>query len=472
MGEETNKEIIGPAITLATLNLTRSCNLKCSYCFAKANNSRKKTMSFDMAKKCVDFLMKNASEADMSELQTGGRGRQVEISFWGGEPLIEWELIKKIAVYAEKVKPANVNLVFAGTTNGTLLTKDKFDFMEEHKIYFMLSFDGTEETHNKYRIFKNGKGSHSVVEKNAIDALKKWSFFRARLSLYPERMDHFYEDVKYLIDLGFNNIVFSPVYEFDWKTKHWNTFIKQGKMVVDLLVEHKKNGRAITIGHFLNYCQKESPKWWSCGAGKSYVGIDYDGSIWPCHRFCKFDDERPWQEKEMCIGHVEFGITRPEARKPFLEKENKNCLGCDIDVNNNCRGSCYAANFDIMGDIFKPPKSVCDYVKSQRKISDYCLSKGIYKDMKINMNDIKNCICYNMCYLQGTKEENIQIDDSGAQCHCYNTSYSGDPDTAKVAKPLNIVRINPVEVVKDINLIKERISAIEENLKEILSKLN
>lgn len=414
-------------ITNASLNLTQSCNLQCTYCFTHGKTD--KVMTLETAQHIVDFLYKNASEADIKDLN--GNRRNVEISFWGGEPLTEWELLKKIVLYAEKVRPKDVSLHFGGTTNGVLLTPEKFDFLDKHKIYFMISLDGTAETHNRFRRTKNDKGSHELIMKNIPAIIEKWPFYRVRTSPYPERINHFYEDVKYLIDNKLYYIMFSPVYENKWTEKHWEMWENQCMKIVDLMAEYKKKGITIHIEHFKSYVRADSSKW-PCGAGRFYVGFDTDGSIWPCHRFNKFGDLRPWQEKEMCIGHVDYGITRPKIREMFMDSWNpQGCNGCDFFNNTPCHGGCYALNYDLEGSINKAHSGICRYVKMQKKVSMYYNEK--IKDTTPKMGG--SCVCNNMCYMEGTDEQIIDKNVPGMTCICYNTNYNGSMGN-DVARPL------------------------------------
>ena len=449
-------------INSATFNLTQQCNLSCSYCFCGDKTIKK--MSFETAKKSVDWLIKNVMDADINTLN--GKKRTMDISFWGGEPLLEWKLLKKIILYTKSVIPNGMLLQFGGTTNGTLLTPEKFDFLQEHRLMFMVSLDGTQETHDVYRLFKNGKGSHAIIMKNMEQVLKKWPFYKTRVSLYPGAIGNFYKDIEYLFEHGMYNIMFSPVYEHKWTEDTWNTWINESYKVVDLMEKYKNKGIKTTIEHFKSYMNIDNSNW-PCGAGRHYIGIDTDGSIWPCHRFIKFDDTRPWQEKEMCIGHVDIGITKPDIRQKFIDYIPTKCGDCEFSKNTPCHGGCYAANFDLEKDITKSHSQICDYVKAQKKISLYYKEKFGDNTME---NNGKSCICNNMCYLEGTKEEIIDIDDSGIQCHCNNANYTGSLEEG-IAKPLKRVQINPMDILRRVEKLEKNLIDIDSKLDKILEKI-
>lgn len=449
-------------ITRASFNLTRACNLACSYCFT--NGCRPGDMSEDIGKRAIDFLFKNAARA------TDRLERQVEVSFWGGEPLLKWELLKTLAVYAKDVsKRTAIPVNFGGTTNGILLTPEKFDFLDEIGCKFMVSLDGTPETHNFYRKFRGtGWGSHEVTKINFQAALRRWKDYRPRMGLIAERVDHFYEDMKYLFDLGADYLTFSPVYEGPWTDEKWAIWEEQAKRVIDYMVELKAQGRNPQVHHFDGYRSKDNSQY-PCGAGRFYVGIDIDGAIYPCHRFNKFDDNRSWQEKETCIGHVDHGITRPEFRKYFIEWK-ANCGDCARLNDTPCHGGCYASRWDFMGTFETIPNVVCKYVEAQKRVSDY------YKE-KFPMEEHRNaqsCICHNMCYSEGTENEIRMPDQASTEtCVCNNTTYDGPLDAQ--ARPLtfderqrrSVAGIPPAEraaigaIFKDIDV---RLRKIEEKL--------
>lgn len=441
-------------ITRASFNLTRSCNLACSYCFTYGCTQG--DMSWEVAKKGVDFLFNNAKTLR-------GRDRQVDVSFWGGEPLLKWSLLQDIARYAkEKSVQDAVPVILGGTTNGTLLTPEKFDFLDSVHCKFMVSFDGTSDSHNLYRKFKDGRGSHEVVKSNFKLAVERWPDYRPRMSLIAERVDHFYEDIKYLIDLGANFLVFSPVYEGPWDEEKWTILEQQGRLVVDYMDELLKTGREIHIQHFDGYTSGDNSKY-PCGAGRFYVGIDIDGAIYPCHRFNKFSDNRSWQDKEVCIGHLDVGITRPEFRDKFLNFKPKQCGNCEFATSTPCNGGCYGVNFDLTGKIDIAPGGVCRYAKVQKTISDYYKEK-----LPVAPKNQTSCICYNMCYAEGSEEE-IRTPDilNDTQCICYNTRYDG------VMEPKNTRALTDSEreYTRNTLLVSQERRALQAIFKDIGARL-
>ena len=409
-------------ITNASFNLTNDCNLRCSYCFTQGKSS--KVMSLETAKNCVEYLILNALKST----------HKIDVSFWGGEPLMEWELLKNIVEYTEaRCKQERINVSFGGTTNGVLLTEDKFKFLEDHKIFFMVSFDGTRETHDRYRKRVNGSGSHDTIIKNLDKVIEKWPFYKVRISPYPEAISNFYNDISYIVEHKIYNIMFSPVYESNWTENDWKTWESECYKVIDLIAEYKQKGIIINIEHFKSYISRDN-SCWPCGAGRFYAGFDTDGSIYPCHRFIKFSDTRDWREKEVCIGHVDFGITNTEFKEKFEYWMPIGCKKCDHNYTTPCHGGCYAINYDLTNNIETAPDKLCRYVDMQVRVSNYYNQK--VNTIRQFNNKSRSCICYNMCYLENTDSEIKVIDDTGVTCHCNNTNYTGalDNNLARLLK--------------------------------------
>lgn len=422
--------------TRASFNLTRDCNFRCTYpCFT--HGCRLGSMSLETAKKCIDFLFNEAIKAKDK------RDKMVEVSFWGGEPLLEWQLLKDMVLYSEdKSKETGIPVKFGGTTNGSLFTPEKFDFLDEHKIFFMISFDGTQETQDYHRKTKEGLGSHTIVERNIRKVLEKWPFYRIRMSPFAERIDHFFEDMKYIFDLGCDYIMFSPVYESNWTEEKWLIWEDQCKKVIDYMVQLKASGRNVQVEHFKSYVRKDNSRW-PCGMGRFYGGFDIDGSIYLCHRCNKFDDNRPWQEKELCIGHVDVGFTRPEVRDSVGDNwDPQGCSGKECYETTPCHGGCPALNYDFTGKLNVPYSGLCRYVQLQKRVSAYYKEKGMVDD-KIEQIDRpkKGCMPY-----QG----------SNFGCECYNTRYNGP-----VVPPKEDIRnlINTLGIL--INDLNTRLSKLE-----------
>lgn len=384
-------------ITRASFNLTQRCNLRCTYpCFTYGCGN--KDMHPEVAKRGIDFLLNNALQTTPPSV--------VEIGFWGGEPLLKFDLLKEMVWYAEpRARALNIPLQFSGTTNGTLLTPDKFDFLDEKNIFFMVSLDGTEETHDYHRKMVDGSGSHKLVVKNFKEALKRWPFYRARISVSADRVDHFFEDIVYIFELGCNDVMFSPVYESKFTDEKWAILEEQCYKVVDYMVQKRKEGRILDVSHFSSYA-KPDDSIWPCGAGRMYVHINHEGFIFTCHRAEKFNDPRPYLERELCIGDIFNGIVKPEVRQKFIDY-NPKCRQSECFKDSPCHGGCYSVNFDMTGQVDGIYEGICKYTAMQKRVSAYYASK-VPEILQPATNRGGSCVC-NYTFYSGPVERDIGI---------------------------------------------------------------
>lgn len=385
----------------------------------------------EMGYKIIDWLLDEG---------TRGKAERVDITFWGGEPLLKWELLKKLVIYAEvEGKKAGVKVGFNGTTNVSLLTPEKFDFLDDHKIYFLLSIDGRKESHDKHRVFPDGTGTWDIVDKNVDAILERWPFYNTRLSFSPDNLDGFLEDLKYLYNKGFRSIAYSPVAEGDWTQERLDKLDQVWQDISDWAIDLHKKGDPVEIKYLRDGCKNEfydvgnrAP----CGAGRGYIGITTDGSIYPCHRFNKFNDPRPWYEREVCLGHIDYGILNHEFRDNFVNWDTSKhmssaCQECE-ELNKSCNGGCWATNWDITGDLGGLVPIECQVVFSNRKNGKKMLEaipelgdKYRKKPKKSQKPMVQGCQCYNVeDVLYGRKTVNKNDDQS---CLCNMAVYGDKP---------------------------------------------
>lgn len=268
----------GHPVSAISLNLTTRCSLACSYCFSGCFKEYEgNDLTKEMAFKTVDWLM---------DPSTRGNNDRVDIGFWGGEPLMKWDLIKDIVLYAEeKAKEQGIIVTFGGTTNVVAFTEDKFDFMDEHHIHFLLSCDGVQRHHDEFRKLKNGKGSWEIVDKNMGLILKRWPNQEVRMSFTAENVSEIIEDLNYFVEKGFKNIVYSPVSEGDWTEERLKEMEIAWAEVAEWYLKDEKfkeiNIKFIddACDHYINHPVGDAAP---CGAGRGYLGINYDGAIYPC----------------------------------------------------------------------------------------------------------------------------------------------------------------------------------------------
>lgn len=413
-------------LTACTIDLTEKCNLACDYCFQLCH--RRKSLSKDMGKKIIDFFLESAARAKQKGQLPGDR--LPEISWWGGEPLINFKLLRYLSEYArEKAASLGFNrLAFGMTTNGTIINKEILDYLKEINCPPLVSLDGCRECHDKHRKFKNGKGSWDIVTNNIKKMQEYWPYLQVRMSTSVETVHHLYRDTKMLHEeFGIQRVFFSPVFEVAWTEEKMEIMKDQ----LFKLAEFYNDNPQFGTKHIIEYKTKRNQwKWpYPCGAGRQYVGFGIDGSIWPCHRFNKLTDNRHWSEKEWCIGHIDHGITKPEVRDIFLNWDKLSKPWCDkCKAHSPCFGHCYATVVDLTNSMpedmpAKPPKHMCEYTRTL-----FDASEKIERTTNDPEQDNKkySCTCFNLCYLENTDQEIIHLNKAtDMTCICYNTRYSG-----------------------------------------------
>lgn len=473
-------EIIEESAT--TIDLTEACNLRCWYCFTYSKHKPRR-MTLPLAKKIIDYWMPRTSS-------TKGN---ISIAAWGGEPLLEWELWKDIVAYSnQKAEEIGRKIEFGGTTNGVLLTPDKVEWMAENRSSFLVSIDGTERAH-KDRIFPDGSNSWKVVDKNLREAIKIFPGQRARFTITSENAKYFKESVQYFVeDLGMPNFAFSPAFECDWKEEDWKILHEQMIEVTDWLVKKAESGNEVILKHLndtaLNDARKMSPQN-PCGAGNAYTGWSVDGFQYPCHRFNKHGQTTEDRMRSPLIiagplgKNGEIIPANLDWRKSFINwKDNlpSHCQKCEYYGISVCHGGCYAVNYDLGGhDIYGYVENQCRYLSilqeaGLRYAEEMKKHNLVIPDTGWGGNSLTNkigkCICYNMCYNEGTENEIVHINRKSTEgCVCYNMSYNGELDPQ--ARGIEIIDKENMLKKKFLNLSKRILETAGEEKTEEQKKL-
>lgn len=360
--EEEKKAKIVDNLTLRTvaLNLTNRCNFTCSYCFANHGLYDKPglTMSEEIATKVIDLLFENI---------TNNKQKRAAITFFGGEPLLEWELLQKIVCYAEKNKPSSLKrLKFLITTNASLLDRPKINFLKKHSFSVMISIDGPPKSHDLNRKLANGAGTYHKILSNIIEANKILPVtFRATIT--NNNLD-LVKIVRHFKKLGAKIIIFGLDND-GLKKDNYYKIMKFYKKLANLYLRDIIEGNFYEITNFsdalLQIVFKER-KISHCNAGLSYLGISADGSMYKCPRFTGFRDHRfgsVLDENEMIKKQKAFKI----GLKENAGSRNKVCFNCPFVL--LCGGLCHY-------DLFRKGKTDSDLVEEQCQ-----LRKCIYKEV-------------------------------------------------------------------------------------------
>ncbi len=340
------------------LHICHDCNLRCKYCFADegAYHARRESMSFEVAKQAVDFLIKNS-----------GARKVLEIDFFGGEPLMNFSVVKQTVEYAKtEAEKVGKKFLFTLTTNGLLLKDDIVDFLNAEFENVVLSLDGRKEVNDAVRQTVSGKGSYDII----INNLKKFVKVRGDKSYYirgtfTQKNLDFAEDVLFIADSGFESISMEPVVtdvpELHIGKEHISTICDEYERLADEYLKRYAEGKGFNFFHFnvdLEGGPCLSKRVSACGAGNEYFSVVPCGDIYPCHQFA----DKP----EFKMGNVFTGIERKDIREKFKNSclfTREKCNDCFAKF--ICSGGCSANNYNINGDINVPYDITCDMMKKR-----------------------------------------------------------------------------------------------------------
>ena len=327
------------------LHIAHDCNLACQYCFAEEGeyHGRRALMSFEVGKKALDFLIANS-----------GNRRNLEVDFFGGEPLMNWQVVKDLVAYGrEQEKLHDKKFRFTLTTNGVLLNDEVMEFCNREMGNVVLSIDGRKEVHDKMRPFRKGAGSYDLIvpkfQQFAESRHQDKYYVRGTFTHY--NLD-FSEDVLHLADLGFKQISVEPVVaepKEPYAIREEDLpklFEEYDKLAVEMIRRHK-SGEDFNFFHFMidlegGTCVAKRLS--GCGSGTEYLAVTPWGDFYPCHQFVG--------NEKFLLGNVDEGILNTDIRDEFkccnvYAKEK--CRKCFARF--YCSGGCAANAYNFSGDI-------------------------------------------------------------------------------------------------------------------------
>ena len=340
------------------IHICHDCNFRCRYCFADegAYHSKRESMDFETAKKAVDFLIANS-----------GNRKVLEMDFFGGEPLMNFEVLKKTVYYAKEAgAKAGKKFLFTTTTNALLLNDEIIEFFNAEMENIVLSLDGRKEVHDAIRTTVNGKGTFDLI----IDKIKKFISLRGNKSYYvrgtftAKNLD-FGQDVLFIADQGVDSISMEPVVtdipDLQIREEHIPAIEKEYENLCDAYLKREAEGKGFNFFHFnidLEGGPCLSKRVSACGAGNEYFSVTPNGDLYPCHQFAGDENFR--------MGSVFEGITRTDIREKFKNSclfTRKKCEGCFAKF--ICSGGCSANNYHFNGDIEEPYETTCAMMKKR-----------------------------------------------------------------------------------------------------------
>ncbi len=350
------------------LHICHDCNLRCKYCFAGTGDYKghREFMSEEVALKAVDFLIENS-----------GNRKILEMDFFGGEPLLNFDVVKRTVEYAnEKASALGKKFLFTMTTNGVLLRGEIADWLNENMENVVLSLDGRQEIHDDVRKTVNGKGSFEVIIQNFKDFVAKRGdkSYYIRGTFTNKNLD-FAKDVLFMADSGFKEISLEPVvlekgHELAITEEMLPEIKEEYKRLAREYIKRRKEGKGFHFFHFTidlegGPCLAKRVN--ACGAGNEYFSVTPVGDIYPCHQFA----DKP----EFYMGNVFEGKINEEIRAKFKNSSLFTREGCeDCFARYHCSGGCAANNYVFNGDINKPYKQTCEMLKARTECAMHILS--------------------------------------------------------------------------------------------------
>ncbi len=336
------------------IHIAHDCNLRCKYCFADegAYKGPKGLMSAETGKKAIDFVIEKSQ----------GR-RNIEIDFFGGEPLVNFDVVKEVVEYArEQEKIHDKNFRFTITTNGLLLDDDKIEYINKHMSNIVLSIDGCKETNDKMRVRADGSGCYdSIVPKfKKVAESRNQDNYYVRGTFTRENLD-FAKDVLHLADLGFKQISVEPVvapFETSYALQYEDVpkICEEYEKLAAEYIRRKENGEGFNFFHFMIDLDQGPcviKRLSGCGSGCEYLAVTPEGDVYPCHQFVG--------NEKFKMGSLETGEIDMEMKKTFEDANvytKPDCKKCWAKF--YCSGGCAANAYNFNNNINVPYDLGCD----------------------------------------------------------------------------------------------------------------
>lgn len=348
-----------PVVKALCLHVSHDCNLRCKYCFAATGDfgGGRTVMSAEIGKKAIDFLINASSNR-----------KNLEIDFFGGEPLLNFDVVKEVIGYAlRKETEYNKKFKFTLTTNAVLLNEEHKKYINEHIQNIVLSLDGRKDTNDRMRFRVDGSGTYKDILPKIKDLAesRNQDNYYVRGTFTRENLD-FSQDVLHLADEGFQQVSVEPVVAakgsgYDIRDEDLPVIFNEYEKLASKYVERKKTGRGFNFFHFMidlsqGPCVAKRLK--GCGSGHEYVAVTPDGDIFPCHQFVGMD--------EFKMGNVNDGVMDSGIQSKFKNSNiySKNeCRNCWAKF--YCSGGCAANAYQFNQDINIPYRIGCELEKKR-----------------------------------------------------------------------------------------------------------
>ena len=327
------------------LHVAHTCNLNCSYCFASQGkyHGERAVMSFEVGKRALDFLVENS-----------GSRKNLEVDFFGGEPLMNFQVVKDLVAYARSIeKEKGKNFRFTLTTNGVQIDQDVIDFVNRECSNVVLSLDGRKEVHDRFRVDYAGNGSWEKIVPKFQELVKarggKDYYMRGT---FTHANPDFLKDIQQMLDLGFTELSMEPVVcakgdPSELTQEDLPIVLEQYEKLAQLMLERDKEGRPFTFYHYkidLTGGPCIYKRISGCGSGTEYMAVTPWGDLYPCHQFVG--------EEAFKLGNIWEGVTNREAQQQFADCNvyaHPECRDCWARL--YCSGGCAANAYHATGSV-------------------------------------------------------------------------------------------------------------------------
>ncbi|MBQ6901319.1 MAG: thioether cross-link-forming SCIFF peptide maturase [Firmicutes bacterium] len=339
------KEKTAGVVKALCIHIAHTCNLNCAYCFASQGKyqGERAIMSLEVGKRALDFLIENS-----------GSRHNLEVDFFGGEPLMNWDVVKEMVAYARSIeKEHNKNFRFTLTTNGLLIDDDVIEFANKEMSNVVLSLDGRKEIHDRYRVDYAGNGSwERIVPKfqKLVEARGGKNYYMR--GTFTHANPDFLKDIQQMLDLGFSELSMEPVVcaaddPSALTEEDMAVVMDQYEKLAELMLQRDKEGKPFTFYHYMidltgGPCIYKRIS--GCGSGTEYMAVTPWGDLYPCHQFVG--------DEKFRLGDIWKGVTNTEIQQEFAACNvyaHPECRDCWARL--YCSGGCAANAYHATGSV-------------------------------------------------------------------------------------------------------------------------
>ena len=347
------------AVKALCLHVAHTCNLSCDYCFAAQGkyHGDRALISFEVGKRALDFLIEN------SENQ-----KNLEVDFFGGEPLMNWEVVKQLVAYGRsREEETGKHFRFTLTTNGVLVDDEVIEFSNQEMNNVVMSLDGRREVHDALRKTVTGRGSYDEI----VPKFQKFAKLRGEREYYirgtyTNRNVEFTKDIFHMADLGFDKLSMEPVVcppddPYALSDKDMPVLLEQYEILAKEMLRREKEGKPITFYHYmidLEHGPCVYKRISGCGSGTEYMAVTPWGDLYPCHQFVG--------EEKFRLGNIWDGVDNDAVREEFKRCNayaRPDCQDCWAKL--YCSGGCAANAYHATGDITGVYEYGCELFKKR-----------------------------------------------------------------------------------------------------------